>query len=75
MIEGHFQPNIYSYHDTMILLRAPDVYCSCAESGITAEAVVGAGTQEETIHVHCLVQGHPFTLQGNSWWIGMFQKI
>ncbi|KAE8799199.1 hypothetical protein D1007_25486 [Hordeum vulgare] len=44
-------------------------------SGITAEAVVGAGAQEETIHVHCLVQGHPFTLQGNSWWIGMFQKI
>lgn len=66
--DGYYHPYI-RYHDTMILLRTPDVYCFCAESGIIAEAAVGARAQEETVQVHHLA------LQGNSWWIGMFKKI
>jgi hypothetical protein len=58
----------------MILSRTPDVYysnmpclvsmmVSCAESDTIAEAVAGAGAQEDTVHPRV----RPLALQGNIW--------
>jgi hypothetical protein len=66
----------------MILSRTPDVYysnmqclvsmmVSCAESDTIAEAVVGAGAQEDTVHPRV----RPLAPQGNIWSICMFKKI